>query len=416
MRFYSPIRNINVSLSTELYSEICNIVENSYPSEIGGLLAGHYSIDRHTAFVEYIVRPRSIKANSNSFDRNVDGLEEEFKNLERKGVEYLGEWHSHPNGKPDYSSTDLYAMRQIESDDGITITNPLLLIIGTSKRTITNHKLYFYDKGNLIEFNRNMDLKELFSDLQKEMLSSLQIDRSYITHSGTKGSATEAKWITFLRKYLPEKYKVDSAIVVDHDGNVSDQIDIVIYDRFFTPFVFNHDNTLYIPAESVYAVFEVKQELNTSYIEYAGEKIESVRQLKRTSTALINAGKKSGPVSLTPIIGGILTTSCGIQKKTIEASLFKLKHMKGIELGCALEFGSFFVDYQATKDRKSFITSSSEIYDSREASSIQFSKQYNSLFTFFLQLVGYLKQIGTIPAIDVNAYLKAIDEEIDMEL
>ena len=36
--------------------------------------------------------------------------------------------------------------------------------------------------------------------------------------------------------------------------------------------------------------------------------------------------------------------------------------------------------------------------------------------TFFLQLVSYLKSIGTVPAIDINAYLKAIHAEIDEDI
>ena len=47
---------------------------------------------------------------------------------------------------------------------------------------------------------------------------------------------------------------------------------------------------------------------------------------------------------------------------------------------------------------------------------IKFSDKDVSLFTFFLQLVSYLKSIGTVPAIDINEYLKAIDEKIDEEI
>ena len=42
-------------------------------------------------------------------------------------------------------------------------------------------------------------------------------------------------------------------MVIDHEGNVSQQIDIVLYDVFYTPFIFNHDGFKYIPAEGVYA-------------------------------------------------------------------------------------------------------------------------------------------------------------------
>lgn len=39
------------------------------------------------------------------------------------------------------------------------------------------------------------------------------------------------------------------------EGMTSHQIDIVIYDNWFTPFIFSQNGFHYIPAEGVYAVF-----------------------------------------------------------------------------------------------------------------------------------------------------------------
>lgn len=106
----------------------------------------------------------------------------------------------------------------------------------------------------------------------------------------SKGDATEQHWIEFLRTYLPDRYKVDKAIVIDSTGNVSEQMDVVIYDAIYTPFIFKQDGFMYIPAESVYAVFEVKQDVE-GHIEYAAKKVESVRKLKRTSISMVSSGK-----------------------------------------------------------------------------------------------------------------------------
>jgi hypothetical protein len=46
---------------------------------------------------------------------------------------------------------------------------------------------------------------------------------------------------------------------------------------------------MYIPAESVYAVFEVKQDVKGN-IDYAAQKVESVRRLKRTSIEMVASG------------------------------------------------------------------------------------------------------------------------------
>src|SRR5690606_14229020 len=146
------------------------------------------------------------------------------------------------------------------------------------------------------------------------MNAQLNTNRDFIEHPGSKGDALENAWIEWLRKYLPNRYSVDKAIVIDHEGNTSHQIDVVIYDNWFTPFIFSQNGFHYIPAEGVYAVFEVKPDIGDSSggksnIEYAGEKIESVRRLLRTSTNMINSGRRFDPRPLTKIIGGILCST-----------------------------------------------------------------------------------------------------------
>lgn len=87
-----------------------------------------------------------------------------------------------------------------------------------------------------------------------------------------------------------KRYKVDKGIVIDSTGKQSEQIDLIIYDAQYSYLVFRQNDTLLIPAESVYAVFEVKQNLNKERIEYAGAKAKSVRELLRTSAPIKHAG------------------------------------------------------------------------------------------------------------------------------
>jgi len=264
-----------------------------------------------------------------------------------------------------------------------------------------------------------IDLKLMFSGLQNQMLAQLNTNREYITHPGSKGDALENAWIEWLRKYLPNRYCIDKAIVIDHEGRVSHQIDIVVYDNWFTPFIFSQNGFHYIPAEGVYAVFEVKPEINKEYIEYAGNKIESVRVLKRTSAFMINSGNKQDPRPLTKIVGGILTSTTSIQQTTLEKHIRSQQGFKGIDIGCIADSYSFYVDYEGKEDLEveDFHQRYSEYYANRQVNKLIFSKQENSLVSFFLQLTRYLQQaIGTVPAIDLNAYSKAIDFKIDEEL
>lgn len=272
----------------------------------------------------------------------------------------------------------------------------------------------------------NVDLKQLFNGLQKQMSAQLNTNREFIDHPGSKGDALENAWIEWLRKYLPNRYCVDKAIVIDHEGNTSQQMDIVIYDNWFTPFIFNQNGFYYIPAEGVYAVFEVKPDMqgnvgDKNYIEYAGEKIESVRVLRREAASFINGGIKTNPRPLTKIVGGILCSTNSFTHQnndTIEKHLKALDNLKSIDLGCIADYGSFYVDYNPDAEIKEpgqdpYL----EFYSNRTFNKIKFSNSDHSFVTFFMQLTRYLQQaIGTIPAINLNAYLRNIGEDIDEEI
>ena len=198
----------------------------------------------------------------------------------------------------------------------------------------------------------NVDLKSLFGGLQSQMISQLNTNREFITHPGSTGDALENAWIEWLVNYLPNRYSVDKAIVIDHEGNTSHQIDIVIYDNWFTPFIFSQNGFHYIPAEGVYAVFEVKPDIKSN-ISYSAEKIESVRTLKRTSAGMINSGIELPPRPLTKIIGGILAstnTYTHSNNTTITKLIKQEENLKGIDIGCIADYGSFYVDYNGTED------------------------------------------------------------------
>ena len=414
MKYYLASDNLYIEIKASVFNQIKLQAEGEYPNENGGMLAGRYSADRHTVYIEKVVVPVEKLTGRTTFMRKTNGLEKVWEQLSQEGLRYVGEWHSHPNGSTQYSGSDLAAIIDIEKE--VAIENPILMIVGVRGCRLSALTFYCYKNNKLLEYKKMIDLRELFNGLQTQMLASLNVDRVFIEHPGSKGDATEQRWIDFLRTYLPDRYKVDKAIVIDSTGNVSEQMDIVIYDAIYTPFIFNQDGFMYIPAESVYAVFEVKQDVK-GYIDYAAQKLESVRRLKRTSVEMVNSGRRTSARPLTKIIGGILTTTSSYSgTETVSNQLKELKGYQTLDLGCLCDTGSFHVDYKETRPdgidqtKNEFIE---QVYESREVNEIIFSDKKVSLFTFFLQLVSYLKSIGTVPAIDINAYLNAIDERID---
>lgn len=241
---------------------------------------------------------------------------------------------------------------------------------------------------------KNKDRAELYRSMQSAMHCSLQLSRSSFDHSTIKGDSSEADWIGWLKEYLPKRYSVDRAQVIDSDNHVSDQLDLVIYDQQYSHPVFSHNGSKYVTAESVYAVFEVKQALNSTYMEYTGEKIKSVRELKRTSTSIISANGQAHPKKPQPIISGILTLDSEWKApiaKTVVDNLIKRPKIEQIDLICCLNYGSFSITY-----------------NDRLPSDVAYVDQDEALIFFFLELLRRLQLMGTVPAIDISEYAKVL--------
>ena len=108
-------------------------------------------------------------------------------------------------------------------------------------------------------------------------------------------SATEHHWLQLFDRYLPKRYRAAPAFVIDSTGRRSRQIDIAIFDNLYTPPLFPHSAGLHLPAESVYAVFEVKPTFSRQWLRDAAEKAASVRSLRRTSVSVIGREGHAAP-------------------------------------------------------------------------------------------------------------------------
>ncbi len=238
------------------------------------------------------------------------------------------------------------------------------------------------------------DLKALFRQKQQRMLVELQGDRENVTHPGSLGQATEDQWRQLLTSYLPSRYRVRDGFVVDSDGDISEQIDVIIFDRQYSPSLFESGDVEYIPAEGVYAALEVKQVLNRSNLRYASQKMESVRRLKRTSESIVYAGGTYEPRIPPQIIGGILTTKSGWSPpfgRPFHKSLDDLSKPGSIDIGCALANGSFEAQYQGGSPSR-----------------VDVNDADISLVSFVFRLLARLQQMGTVTAIDYSVYGKSL--------
>lgn len=177
------------------------------------------------------------------------------------------------------------------------------------------------------------------------LLAALEIVPEFTSYGTTMGDDSEANCARVLREFLPGRYGVAKGHVMDSRGTTSDQIDLLVYDAQYTPLLAQTSSgDLFVPAEAVYAVFEVKQEMNKGFMDYAGCKVESVRKLVRTTVPIAHAGGVYPPKPPIAILGGLLTTWSGWADLEGEAAVKAVLSLSGgseINLGCALRSVSF---------------------------------------------------------------------------
>ena len=200
--------------------------------------------------------------------------------------------------------------------------------------------------------------------------------------------------------FCPDRYGVDSGKVIDSQGHQSEQIDIVIHDTYYSPLMFSIGDAKFVPVESVYAVLEVRQSLNKGNLDYAAQKAESVRRLHRTSTLIPNQFGKAITKDLDefPILAGILASASDWRRPfgdTLRSHLAGQPPRRVIDIGCALGAGAF------DTEREPLVTD-------RALVGLTISVPERALGSFAIRLLHRLQQLGTVGAIDYDAYASHI--------
>lgn len=240
----------------------------------------------------------------------------------------------------------------------------------------------------------HIELRAIFRHTQRQMLACFAAGELF-EHPGSCGAATERQWIELFNRFLPQRYQASSAFVIDADGRRSRQIDIAVYDRFYSPLLFPHESGLHIPAESVYAVFEVKQILTRQLLRDAARKAASVRRLRRTSAPIPFTGGCHPAKTLHPILPGILAARSvwsNTFHEKISTLLRQMPPEERLDLGCSLEQGSF------------------ELTQTTASPRIKFSSPDEALIFFMIRLAERLRAMGTAPAVDLMEYPRSLPD------
>jgi len=232
-------------------------------------------------------------------------------------------------------------------------------------------------------------LQEMLLAKQKILRNILEESKG-IKHSVGNGDNSEGGWKEFLDKILPKKYGVDNGYVIDCEGNVSDQIDIIIYDNLYSPYIMSSGSGVkYIPSEAVYAIIEIKPTITKAYLKYANDKVESVKKLKRTARGVTVAGDRRPKPKLTNILGILLTKESNITRdETIQKYM---EEYTNINLLCALDKYTIFCN--------------------RNSKALELEKisENETLLGLYFYLNNELYELGTVAGIDIRKYANALE-------
>ncbi|MDD4211620.1 MAG: ThiF family adenylyltransferase [Clostridia bacterium] len=144
-----------ISISQHCLDEIEHYSYMYYPLEFGGYLLGGYSRDMKRIYLTNILKAENI-INGRTFFQpiNNSAVHKKIKKIFAKTqglINYIGEWHTHPEMGNMYSGTDFDSiMKQAKSKDIFT-NNPLLCIVSVGNGFF-EPKFYIYYNNNLYEF------------------------------------------------------------------------------------------------------------------------------------------------------------------------------------------------------------------------------------------------------------------------
>ena len=125
-------------------------------------------------------------------------------------------------------------------------------------------------------------LPEYFADIVAEMKTrSAAIRRDFATHRPSGGAHREHLIGTFLRDHLPPAFGVETGLVVSHNGQFSNQADLVITDAQRVAGLHRSSGSPILFVEGVHALVEIKTQLTPSELHDSVGKCQRFKALPR---------------------------------------------------------------------------------------------------------------------------------------
>ncbi|SEG03058.1 hypothetical protein SAMN04488130_10556 [Flavobacterium urumqiense] len=136
--------------------------------------------------------------------------------------------------------------------------------------------------SNLI-FNKILEekiefFKYSFKETSRNIFYSEKLNR--LIHPGEFGTHREQICKDFLRSIIPMRLDIGSGFIITDKGDVSTQIDLIIYDRNNTPLIENSERQKFYTVETITGIVEVKSDLSKNDLKSALNKLARNKRLK----------------------------------------------------------------------------------------------------------------------------------------
>lgn len=134
-------------ITQECLNEIEHLTLLHYPKEFGGVLVGNYSEDGSSAVVSRVITPKKYKNSPTSFAPDPQCINQQLRELPEQ-LQFLGDWHSHPDGPSQPSLTDRATIAKLATHPTVRTRSPLLLIAQTKRHQVVAH-FFVHHHGHL---------------------------------------------------------------------------------------------------------------------------------------------------------------------------------------------------------------------------------------------------------------------------
>lgn len=127
-----------IMFDEDVVETMCSLREEGMPRETGGVLVGARDTQRGTIYIVSVLdAPADSLSDKARFERGIVGLRERIETIGRAtggGLEYVGEWHSHPKGASAMPSRqDFRALAELRTHARQADQPVLMAIVGDSK-------------------------------------------------------------------------------------------------------------------------------------------------------------------------------------------------------------------------------------------------------------------------------------------